>query len=247
MGLKLAWHCDLARRYIAEGHVHGGCPNCTHCIVWQSENDSTNIRGRVRRGKRLTHIAGVLILSIIVGGTHQGRITIAGIGEVQLPPGQWILERAVVPDESSHTPEVFVFKKVGDRLERVTFQRFGPHIARPIEAYFDSIGDSMSNGVPIHLLDFESDHDTAHIMRGIIKLEATREKTISLKSSYIYTSERKDHFPWMSHAFVRDCGGWVLVCVHASPYVISPETIENVCLDSRFEEGMAGAREATTD
>ncbi len=58
-------------------------------------------------------------------------------------------------------------------------------------------------------------------------------------SSFIYTNETietKD--PWMSHAFVCDRDGWVLVCVHASPHVVSPETVDKVFTESKFDKGL---------
>ena len=181
------------------------------------------------------YLTVLLLLSVVVGETYSGKVTITGIGEIKLPEGKWTVEHAVLSEKKTNSPDVFVFKKAGDRLERLTFQKFGPHIALPISAYFDSIGDSTSNGIPIQLLANKNDHDTAHILGPLHKLQITHGKTTCLVSSYVYTSETKD--PWMSHAFVCDCDGWVLVGVHASPYAISPETVADVFLESRFEKG----------
>ena len=172
----------------------------------------------------------VLLLAFVGGDTYSGKVPLPGIGSVALPRGDWLLERTSTPDKSKGEPDVFVFKKVGPRLERLTFQRFGPHISHPIEAYFDSIGDSTSNGIPIHLLNRKNEHDAVHIMKPVYELELGCKA-----SSYIYTSETKD--PWISHAFVNDRKGWILVCVHASPHVLSPDAIDSIYHDSEFLVG----------
>jgi hypothetical protein len=177
----------------------------------------------------------VLILSFAVGESFSGQAKIDGIGEIALPPGRWTLEHVATPEKKTNKPDVYVFKKEGDRLERLTIQKFGPHISHPLSNYFDSIGDSTSNGIPVQLLDRKNEHDTAHILRPLVVRERSGGKDTCLASSYIYTSETKD--PWMSHAFVCDRDGLVLVCVHSSPHVISPETVDEVFAESRFDRG----------
>ena len=78
-----------------------------------------------------------LTLSLVAGDTFTGTATIDGIGAIALPPGKWTLEHAVSPETKTNEPNVYVFRKEGDRLERLTIQKFGPHIAHPIASYFD--------------------------------------------------------------------------------------------------------------
>ena len=171
-----------------------------------------------------------------VGDSFVEKANIDGIGEISLPPGKWTLEYVVTPEKNTNSPDVYVFKKDGDRLERLTFQKFGPHIAHPISAYFDSIGDSTSNGIPVRLLDWKNEHDTAHILRPLEVRETTGKETTCMASSYIYTGETKD--PWMCHAFVCSRNGLVLECVHASPHALSPDTVDEVFTESRFDLGV---------
>ena len=165
---------------------------------------------------------------------------IDGIGQIAFPPGSWTVEHVVRHDKNVRSPDVYVFKKAGDRLERLTVQRFGPHISHPIAAYFDSIGDSMSEGIPIQLLDWKNAHDTTYILRPVVVRERSGDREICMVATYLCTGETDD--PWMSHAFVCDRDGWLLVCVHASPHVISPETVDQVFSKSKF---VLGTRELT--
>jgi hypothetical protein len=140
-----------------------------------------------------------------------------------------------VNDNNKANPDVYVFKKTGDRLERLTFQHHGPQASQSIGAYFDSIGDSTSAGMPRRLFDLKDDYDAVHILRPIFQIEKTGSKVTCLGGSFFYSSESGNH--WMSHAFVSDRHGWVLVCVHASPFAISPETVRDVFSKSEFESG----------
>ena len=145
--------------------------------------------------------------AVAAGESYGDKVTIDGIGEVALPSGKWLLEHAVTPEKKDR-PDVYVFKKVGDRLERLTFQKFAPRIAHPIRNYVDSIGDSVSNGIPIHLLGNKRDHDAYHIVRPAFGSDE------ELRTSLIYTSETRD--PWLGAcASSASCKGGVLVCIHA--------------------------------
>jgi hypothetical protein len=178
---------------------------------------------------RLTAL--LLACSLTVGETYSGKVTIKGIGEISLPPGEWILEWAVI-SKNQEGRDCYVFKKSGDRLERLSIQRCAGIYRFPIPVYFDSIGDSLSQGIPTCLLDYENCHDSAEILRPPKSCNNSQSR---MTGSFVYTSETED--PWMSHAIVCDCDSWVLVCVHASPFAISPETIEKVYLDSEIQCG----------
>jgi hypothetical protein len=177
----------------------------------------------------------MFVVTATQGETYEATVTVEGIGTIALPPGKWLLEHSKSFDTQSNNPDVFVFKKEGDRLERLTFQRFDSHIIHPIGAYFDSIGDSTSNGVPRRLFDFKDDYNTVHILRPVFDMKRSGDKVTCLGGSFLYESESGKH--WMSHAFVSDQDGWVLVCVHASPFAISPDTVSYVFIESNFESG----------
>ncbi len=178
-----------------------------------------------------------------VGETYESQVVVESIGTIALPPGKWLFEYSKSFDRKSKNPDVFVFSKVGDRLERLTFQRFGSHIALPIGNYFDSIGDSTTNGVPSRLFDFKDDYAAIHILHPVFEMKHSEIKVTCLGGSFLYASESGNH--WMSHAFVSDRNGWVLVCVHASPFVILPETVKDVFSESNFESGVSNTDRRT--
>jgi hypothetical protein len=152
----------------------------------------------------------VIAITVVAGETYSDKVVIDGFGEITLPPGKWLLEHAVT--EKKGLPDVYVFKKSGDRLERLTFQKFDQKIAFGIHNYIDSIGDGVSNGIPVHLLKNKDEyaHEAFQTLRPTTKLGET-----CLLKSLIYTSETRD--PWMGNAFVCKWKQGVLVCIHASP------------------------------
>jgi hypothetical protein len=166
------------------------------------------------------HILLAVVLSVVAGENYSGTVMIDGIGDVALPSGKWQLEQAVTTEKKDR-PDIYVFKKLGDRLERLTFQKFEAKIAHPVSNYVDSIGDGMSNGIPVSLLNYKSEHETTFIIRPLFNRNET-----SVGGSFIYTSEK--HHPWMSHYFVCQLQGGVVVCVHSSPHVLSPDTVEDL-------------------
>jgi hypothetical protein len=178
----------------------------------------------------------LFMLSLTAGETYSGVVTIDRVGQVALPPGDWLLEYAFTPDIKSNNPDIYVFKKRGDRLERLSIERYGPHIAGPIDSYFDSIGDLRANGIPLRLLDYKSngEHDLVDMLRDPFVFRRTGDRVTAKGASYIYTSEVNE--PWMSHAIVSAQTDCVLVCVHASPFAISPSAVRDVFSGSKFLE-----------
>ena len=120
----------------------------------------------------------LFMLSLTAGETYSGVVTIDRVGQVALPPGDWLLEYAFTPDIKSNNPDIYVFKKRGDRLERLSIERYGPHIAGPIDSYFDSIGDLRANGIPLRLLDYKSngEHDLVDMLRDPFVFRRTGDR-----------------------------------------------------------------------
>ena len=81
------------------------------------------------------------------------------------------------------------------------------------------------------------------LLRDPFVVRQTGDRVTAKGASYIYTSEVNE--PWMSHAIVSDQTGWVLVCVHASPYAISPAAVRDIFGDSQFLES-PGKQEGRT-
>ncbi len=178
----------------------------------------------------------LLAMCICPGETYTEAVKIDGIGQVALPSGEWELEITRVSDDPMHAHDIHVFKRLGERLERMTLQRFSGNLVHPIGAYFDSIGDSTSEGVPTSMNDFKSAHGSVYILRGMEELSRTEGGITCFGASYVYTSESSDAH-WMSHAFVCENEGEVIVCVHSSPFAITPETVQAVYDDSEFRTG----------
>ena len=164
---------------------------------------------------------------------YSGEMDVPELGVVRFPAGDWMLEYRTKPAGNGEL-DALVFKKQGKELERITFIRWHPDVARPLDCYFDSIGDSMSQGIPIQLVGYQSKHNDVHILKPPIAIDESRDGKISAKSaSYIYTS--KEDANWIGHGVVCQRDGWVLVCCHAAPHVISPEESETTYFDSRLQ------------
>ena len=174
-----------------------------------------------------------LVAMVIQEPVYSGVSHVDGLGDVAFPPGDWTLEHRTSPTDEEGMPDAYVFKRKGDRLERLSIKRFEPVGALTIGSYFDSIGDSMSNGTPMKIVGKKSEHDSVHILAPVKDLQTSNGKVVCKVSSYIYTSETKP--PWMSHAFVCLIDGWVLVGCHASPHALSPEDVQNIYFDSKFK------------
>lgn len=175
-----------------------------------------------------------LTFSIAAGETYSEFVSINGVGRISLPLGKWTVEHSVVPRLAENSPEVYVFRKEGTRLERLTIQKFRRGIAHGVFNYFDSIGDSTSQGIPIHLVNNKSEHDTISILRAPQAFVFDNGKPVGARASYIYASEDEAKDPWISHAVVFTHNGDVFICVHASPHVIAPSTIDAVYSESIF-------------
>ena len=167
---------------------------------------------------------------------YSGTAKVVGLGDVSFPEGEWILEHRTKPTDKHGVLDAYVFKRKGDRLERLSITRKAPENALSIDCYFDSLGDSMSNGIPVQITEAKSKHDTAHIFAAPRGVALSNGNVLCKTASYVYTSE--DHQPpWMGNAFVCSVDGWVLVVCHASPNAISPADALNIYLDSKFRPG----------
>lgn len=180
-----------------------------------------------------------LLLLTGVGDVYTSAAKIEGLGEIALPPGKWELELTEKAGKN-YQYDVWVLKKQGDRLERLTFQRVPPEIAGRVTNYADSVGDSFSKGIPLRGKE-KSAHETAHILSPLRVYGYTDGKATDASTSYIYTSE-KDDTPWMSHACMTEEGGAVMISVHASPHVLSPDSVFEVVDQSKFEKPQTSAK-----
>jgi hypothetical protein len=152
---------------------------------------------------------------------HQVTVALFGIGEAKLPPGKWLLERVGI----QKSKDVYLYEKDSPRLERLSFQLFKGDKAKPLTKLIDSIGDGVVNGIPRGVLR----PGEAEVGASQILLPATNVNESSLAMTSIGTVE--NGIPWMNHVVVCNWKNGVLVCVHASPHIISPDVVKNVYSD----------------
>ena len=165
-------------------------------------------------------------ITAVAGDPMSGDVTVARLGKMHLPEGKWIIEHSYNPTKESKRPDCFVFRKLGDRLERIAIIRYRPEIAqKKASMYADWIADSIGMGVPYFVNpDFHA-HARAH--DEVEQLGRPKDWNDSeLVLTYIYTSKKEA--PWMSHSFILLKSDWIVVGVHSSPYAISPDTIREL-------------------
>ena len=155
-----------------------------------------------------------------------GEVEVPRLGRIRLPDGKWTIEHNYLPTKESKLPDCFVFRKIGDRLERVTFIRYRPEIAqKSAYMYADSIADSVRFGIPYFVnSDFVTHAQTEFEIEQINTPKDWKENDLEL--TYVYAS--KKDAPWMSHSCIRLKSDWVVIGVHSSPFAITPETIRQI-------------------
>ena len=159
---------------------------------------------------------------------YSGVSKIDGLGKVALPSGTWILERRLKPEDDVTKRDIFVLKRKGKRLERLTFQIVSEEDKLSVGTYFDTICMGTSNGVPMEIDGDrrKNDHDTGHTLIAATKIRPSNGITNCMRALNIYTSDTKPD--WMAYSFVGEIDKRVVICVYASPHVLSPEEFENI-------------------
>jgi hypothetical protein len=146
-------------------------------------------------------------------------VELSGIGVVTMPPGKWLLERIA----AEQNKQIYLFETDGPRLERLSFQMFQGDTAKSLEKRINSIGEGVVNGIPQGVLKAgEVKSGASQILLPITKVNDT-----CLAKTSICTVE--NGVPWINHVTVCGRQDGVLVCVHASPHVISPDVVKEVC------------------
>ena len=160
-------------------------------------------------------------MAAVVVEPLSGEVELPRLGKIQLPEGKWTVEHTYLPTKESKRPDCFVFRKFGDRLERVTIIRYRPEIAqKKASTYADFIADSIGKGIPYFI-----NNDLHALVHDAIE-QLGRPKDWDdneLELTYVYTGKKEA--PWMSHSFITLRSDWIVIGIHSSPYAISPETI----------------------
>jgi len=191
---------------------------------------------------RTTAIIILGLLAASIGSQSQsaekrytGTMVVASLGKIAFPEGEWALrfQRIQHPTNSVLIPDYFVFKRIGDRLERLTFLRHPPPTTpRQLALMMDTVGETMGDGLPWEEKKKEDrSGGEIHSMRVEPPSPALTERTIAFSFIHVRPSPASS---WLCHSFLFSHDGSVFVIVHASTSVISPETVGDVKLRSQF-------------
>jgi hypothetical protein len=167
-----------------------------------------------------------------------GKAQVDGLGLVAFPPGEWSLEftRIQPAKNDSKRPDYFVFKKAGDRIQRLAFLRYSPAIARKhLYALMDGLAETMGDGVPMQDTKDPGDFGSAAFPIRQVPTDITDDVTVTRVIEYSFISTRRSTgVSWLCHTVLFSTDGWVFVIVHTSPDVTSPELIQDVHFRSRL-------------
>ena len=142
------------------------------------------------------------------------------------------MERRVKPSENAINRDIFVLKRKGDRLERLTFQIVSPADKLQVANYFDSIFMATSNGLPQRIVGNKNEHDSGNTLISPTDMQSLNGISNCKRGVYIYTSDTKPH--WMAYSFIGEIDNRIVICVYASPNVLSPEDFENIYYNSKL-------------
>ncbi|MCD8535822.1 MAG: hypothetical protein LR011_13975 [Verrucomicrobia bacterium] len=166
---------------------------------------------------------------------YTGKAAVAGLGTIAFPEGEWSLEfqRIHAPTNDLHVPDYFVFKRVGDRLERLTFLRYPPTTTpRQLGHMLDTVGETMGDGLPWELKNAASrSGGVIHPLRVEPPVPSATERHVTFSFIHVHPSPAPS---WLCHAFLFSHDSSAFVIAHSSTSVISPEDVQDVKSRSQF-------------
>ena len=164
---------------------------------------------------------------------YRGVSKIDGLGEVALPPGTWTLERRLKPEDHVYKRDIFVLRRKGSRLERLTFQIVSQEAKLSVGSYFDTICMGTKNGLPQELVGNKNEHHSGHTLISPVDMQSLNGIENCKRALNIYASDTKPN--WMAYSFVGEIDDRIVICVYASPHVLSPENFENIYYGSSLK------------
>jgi len=194
---------------------------------------------------RIVKTVAFIIVGLLAGSTgspsqaaekkYVGRAVVVGLGNITFPTGEWSLEfqHMQAPTNGLHLPDYFVFKRGGDRIERLTFLRYAPTTTpRQLAHMLDTVGETMGDGIPWEEKTQEGrPPGVIHPMRTIPGSPTLTE----LKIEYSFILVRPGPAPsWLCHSILFHQGHSTFVIAHASTSAIDPEVAEDVQFRSQF-------------
>ena len=166
-----------------------------------------------------------------IGNKFSGKAEVPGLGLVEFPAGNWILEFRLTPPNPnpSHRPDYFGFKKTGDMPVRLGFRRYAPAIAPDnLSHLLDGIAEDLGEGAPSEVLGKGYYVDsTSNPLRFSPEISRMTKTETDISFSFINIKPSRT-LNWLCHAHLYSREGWVYVVFHASPSVIDPETVSLV-------------------
>lgn len=162
---------------------------------------------------------------------YSGKTSVSDLGTIAFPTGEWTLEYRRI-HSATDAPDYFVFTKVADPLERLTFLRHPRTTpARQLVHFLDTIGESMGDGIPFEEKKGDYGVGEIHPMRLEPATPGRGERSIAYSFIHAHTAPAAS---WLCHSYLFLHGGRVFVIVHASTSVISPAVVQNVHFRSEF-------------
>jgi len=179
----------------------------------------------------------LLIVLLFFGGQDPiNKFDVPGLGEIELPDGEWKLEESRTPAQGA---SVYVFKSKSIKVERITIVRYKKTkgkrglVLKESYRFCDDIADSIftggksSNWGPVGEIPDEDQIDATS--NHMIRLP-TKNSVEPFAVTNICSSEKGNH--WMNHGIIASNNEYVFLFIHTSTKLLSPETVENVYFSS---------------
>ena len=147
--------------------------------------------------------------------------------------GHWSFRKLKPPTNRIDVPDYFVFRRGGERLERLTFLRYPPTTTpRHLGHMLDTVGETMGDGLPWELKKAEDrSGGVIHALRVEPPAPSLNERTVAFTFIHVHPSPASS---WICHAYLFSDHNSAFVIAHSSTSVISPEDVQEVQFRSQF-------------
>ena len=165
-----------------------------------------------------------------IGTKYSGTTKISGLGTLEFPPGEWLLEfrRPRPTPNPAHRPDYFGFRKISNVPERLGFRLYEPDTAMAqLVRYLDGIGEDLGEGAPREELGIPAGDGATYPMRLQPTISHITPTTDDIAYSFISIRPNQP-LNWLCHTHLFSRHGWVFVAFHASPSVTNPDTVRDI-------------------